>query len=132
FLFVTGLVLLSSLALWFRTPVGMNSAALLRALGAAAYVITVFGLLAGSHLIHMELSEGRWWRFIAIAAASFPLFLFDEVAIRVEGRFWRSAAIGIATRALLIAFLATGVLLLNRESAFLVLLLGLILLFWIA
>jgi pimeloyl-ACP methyl ester carboxylesterase len=135
FLFVAGLVLLISLTFRHQSIIKQGSIAwanFLKAIGAAAYVIIVLGLLTGSHLIHMTLSDGRWWRFIVITAASFPLFLFDEVAIRDTVHFGRNATIAIATRALLIAWMATGVLLLNRESAFLVLLLGLILLFWAA
>ena len=136
FLFVAGLVLLARLTLRKESIASRSksagiSGAFAKAVGAAAYVIVVLGLLTGSHLIHMTLSDGRWWRFIVIAAASFPLFLFDEMAVRRVGNGWRNPAIGVATRTLLIAWIATGVLIFNRESAFLVLLLGLILLFWI-
>ena len=136
FLFVAGLVLLTSLALRkesiaSRSKAADISGAFAKAVGAAAYVIVVLGLLTGSHLIHMTLSDGRWWRFIVIAAASFPLFLFDEIAVRRAGNGWRNVAMGVATRALLVAWIATGILIFNRESAFLLLLLGLILLFWI-
>jgi pimeloyl-ACP methyl ester carboxylesterase len=134
FLFVAGWALLISLT--FRNNSlkqgSTRSADFLKAIGAAAYVIFVLGVLSGSHLIHMTLSDGRWWRFIVVAAASFPLFLFDEIAVRDTAHVWRNAVIGITTRGLLVAWIATGVLLLNRESAFLVLLLGMILLFWIA
>jgi hypothetical protein len=137
FLFVAGLALLAILALQ-RRPIGfrVESAAgpvvFGKAIGAAAYVIVVFGLLTGSHLIHMTLTDGRWWRFIVIAAASFPLFLFDEIAVRHAGSGWRNAVVAIGTRALLTAWVATGVLMFNRESAFLALLMGLISSFWVA
>jgi pimeloyl-ACP methyl ester carboxylesterase len=138
FLFLAGLVLLISQVL-LRQPIMWswpNPAPALvsfsKALGAAAYVIIVLGILVGSHLIHMTLSDGRWWRFPIIAAASFPLFLFDEIVVRHSGRGWQNAGTGIVTRTLLIAWMATGVLFFNRGSAFLVLLLGLILLFWVA
>ena len=138
FLFLAGLVLMISLALrkqsitWKWPKPAMNSRSVLKAIGAAAFVIVVPGMLAGSHLTHMTLSDGRWWRFPIIAAASFPLFLFDEIAVRHAGRGWQNAGTAIITRALLIAWTATGVLIFNRGSAFLVLLLGLILLFWVA
>ena len=61
-------------------------------------MIVVLGLFTGSHLIHMTLSDGRWWRFPVIAAASFPLFLFDEIAIRPFAKVWRTVALGILTR----------------------------------
>jgi pimeloyl-ACP methyl ester carboxylesterase len=100
-------------------------------LAAAGYVIVVLGLFTGSHLIHMTLSDGRWWRFPVIAAASFPLFLFDEIAIRPFAKVWRTAALGILTRLLLTAAIATGILTLNRESGFFVLLTGMMLMFWV-
>jgi pimeloyl-ACP methyl ester carboxylesterase len=132
FLFIAGLTLLSSLALRRQLirfwPKGIaDSLSLAKAIGAAAYVIIVLGVLTGSHLIHMTLSDGRWWRFPIMAVASFPLFLFDETVVRRPGNGWQDAVIGIATRALLIAWIATGVLIFNRESAFLVLLSALIL-----
>ena len=137
FLFVVGLVLLISLVLrneWAKAcpDSGPGLVSLSKAIGAAFYVIVVIGLFTGSHLIHMTLSDGRWWRFIVIAAASFPIFLFDEMAVRRSGHGWQQAGIGIVTRTLLIAWMVTGVLILNRESAFLVLVSALILLFWIA
>jgi pimeloyl-ACP methyl ester carboxylesterase len=137
FLFVAGLALLASLVLRqqpisLRTKFGSGPAVFRKAIGAAAYVIIVLGLLTGSHLIHMTLNDGRWWRFIVIVAASFPLFLFDEVALRQACSGWQNAVVGITTRVLLAAWMAIGVLLFNRESAFLALLIGLILLFWIA
>jgi pimeloyl-ACP methyl ester carboxylesterase len=137
FLFLTGLGLLIPLALRKRSiPSGSKAVSgsvhFLKATVLAAYVIVFLGLLTGSHLIHMTLADDRWWRFPAIAAASFPLFLFDETAVRESGKGWQAAGIGIATRVLLIAWIATGVLILNRESAFLVLLSALILPFWIA
>lgn len=136
-LFVAGLVLLVSLVLRRQsiklpTATGPSAFAFSKAIGIAAYAIIVLGVLSGSRLIHMTLSDGRWWRFIVIAAASFPLFLFDEIAVRHPGKAWRNAALGIGTRALLIAWILTGVLIFNRESAFLVLLLALLPLFWLA
>jgi pimeloyl-ACP methyl ester carboxylesterase len=136
FLFVAGLVLLTSLAMRkesiaTRTKVSGGFNVFAKAVGAAAYVIITFGLLVGSHLIHMTLSDGRWWRFMVIAAASFPLFLFDEIAVRQPGKGWQNAAVAIVSRGLLSAWMATGVLMFNRESAFLVLLLGLMILFWV-
>jgi pimeloyl-ACP methyl ester carboxylesterase len=132
FLFIAGLALLIIISCRRFPNAGIGLAGFCKAVGMAAYVIIVLGLLAGSHLTHMTLSDGRWWRFVVIAAASFPLFLFDELAIRDVARPWRNAILGITTRALLIAWMATGVLLFSRESAFLVLLLGLLLLFWVA
>jgi pimeloyl-ACP methyl ester carboxylesterase len=138
FLFLAGLVLLTSLALrkksmrWSGSKPPAGSVSFSKAIGVAAYVIIVLGILAGSHLIHMTLSDGRWWRFPIIAAASFPLFLFDEIAVRDAGHGWLNAGTGIVTRMLLIAWISTGVLILNQESSFLVLLSALILPYWLA
>ncbi len=136
FLFVAGLVLMAvavsrkdSLLSLLKGRPGHSIAI---AVAAAVYVILIIGLLTGSHLIHMTVSDGRWWRCPVIAAATFPLFLFDEIATRHVGNGWEHAALGILTRALLAASTATGVLILNRHDSFLVLILGLIVLFWIA
>lgn len=98
----------------------------------AAYVIVILGLVAGSHLFHLTLSAGRWWRFPVIAAAALPLFSADEAYIRRIAPRWKSAVLGILTRILLGAFLSTGVLLLNPEDAFLVLVIHVVISFWIA
>ncbi|HYR86315.1 MAG TPA: alpha/beta fold hydrolase [Terriglobia bacterium] len=127
FLFLTGL------ALWFqkRTPLRINSVTILKAAGAAIFVIIVLGVFAGSHMLHMALSNGRWWRFPVIALAGLPLFIVDESTIRRIYPRWKSIVVAIVTRALLWAFLMTGVLLLNRSDAFLVLIAPLLVLFWI-
>jgi pimeloyl-ACP methyl ester carboxylesterase len=130
FWFVAGLTLLVILSARTKKWILGNSVDILRGLAAAAYVIIVMGLLAGSHLIHMTLPDGRWWRFIVIAAAGFPLFLFDEAATPRVGSAWQNAGIAFVTRSLITASLATGVLLFNRESAFIVLVLPLLFLFW--
>lgn len=98
---------------------------------AAIYVIGAVGLFAGSHFMHFTLTDGRWWRFPVIAAASFPLFYFDEIALRT-GPGWRVAATGVLTKSLMGAAIVTGVLILNRQQAFLVLIAHLVVLFWIA
>jgi len=138
FLFVVGLLLMV-LARWRENPAlragwiearGQFRPTLI-ALAAATYVIGVMGFVIGSNLMHMPLSSDRWWRFPIIAAATLPLFFFDEIATRRVGNQWRRAAAGILTRALLVAFVVTGVLVLNRQAVFLVVLAGLNLMFWV-
>src|SRR5262249_21292202 len=90
------------------------------------------GFVPGSRLAHMHLSNGRWWRFPCITAASFPFFLADEWLLRRIHPRWKPAVLAVVTRMLMWAFLVTGVLLLNRADAFLVLIAHLILGFWIA
>jgi pimeloyl-ACP methyl ester carboxylesterase len=131
FFLVAGLALLVILASKEKQPVA-DVGAIAKSLAAAAYVIVFFGLIAGSHLIHMTLPNGRWWRFVLIAAASFPWFLFDESVTRNVGTRWQKAGIGIVTRLLIAACIATGVLLFNRESASVVLLMAVFPFFWTA
>jgi len=93
---------------------------------AAGYVIVVVGLLAGSRFINFSLSDGRWLRFPIIALAGFPLFLFDQTKLK------RSVMTGVLSRALIGASILTGALILNREAGFLVVIMHLVVLFWIA
>ncbi|HEY2380593.1 MAG TPA: alpha/beta fold hydrolase [Terriglobia bacterium] len=130
FFFVAGVVLVAILTAKKQLPSG-DPKAIVKAIMASAFVIVLLGLIAGSHFIHMSLSDGRWWRFLVISAASFPLYLFDETITREIGARWRNAGIAVVTRTLIAASIATGVLLLNRQSAFIVLLLGLFLVFWL-
>jgi pimeloyl-ACP methyl ester carboxylesterase len=139
FIFVGGMVL-TTLLMWHRNrkgfvvkdEMGFHVIPCLIGVAAAAYVIVVIGLLTASHLIHMSLSAGRFWRFPIIAAAAFPLFVFDEAVTRQVPGIWKRMSLGILTRCLLAASVATGVLTLNRESSFLALLAIMILLFWLA
>lgn len=131
FFLVAGVILIAILALKRKLP-RSDTTSIFKAIAAATFVIVFLGLIAGSHLIHMNLSDGRWWRFLVISAASFPLFLFDESVTRETGTPWQNAGIAFVTRTLIAAWIATGALLLNRESAFIVLLLGLLLVFWLS
>jgi pimeloyl-ACP methyl ester carboxylesterase len=112
-------------------PYNFNRNALLKAIAAAAYVIGVLGFIVGSHLIHISLTNDRWWRFLCIVPAGFPLFISDELIIRRLHPRWKATTIAFTTRFLLLAFLMVGVLILNRENAFLVLLAPVITTFWI-
>jgi len=99
---------------------------------AAAFVIIVIGFLIVSRALHMSLTDGRWWRFPLFAIAAFPFFMSDELSIRHIRPRWKSEAVALLTRILLLAFLLTGVLTINRGDAFLVLIAPLITIFWIA
>lgn len=126
-LFFTGLIL------WIqkRYAIRSNRIALLKAIAAAAFVVLAVGFLAASHVLHIALSNGRWWRFPIITAAGFPLLAFDEFTIRRIRPLWKSAGLAIITRVIIWACLLTGVLLLNRQDAFLVMVAHLMVLFWI-
>ncbi len=134
FVLAAGLVvlLLGMLGKRDRTESFRPSMAVLKAVAAAAYVIVVLGLIGGSHVFHLGISGGRWWRFPLIAAASFPLFMADELFVRPAASWWRRAAIGILTKTLLGAFVLSGVLLLSPDYAFLALVLHVVVSFWIA
>jgi hypothetical protein len=139
FLLLVGLGLLSPLLLmsdgrvagknWTRYRSRTNIG---KAIAASAYVILVPGLIAASRLLHMTLRDGRWWRFPIIVLAGLPFFLADELMTRRIAARWKSIGVAIVTRGLLLAFCLTGVLVLNRENAFLVLLVPLIAVFWLA
>jgi pimeloyl-ACP methyl ester carboxylesterase len=129
FLFVAGLILVAIDG--GTSGLSLRPVALLKAGGAAAFVIVAPGLLIASRVLHMMLSDGRWWRFPFIVLMGFPLFLSDEVKIRRNDAGWKSTAVALLTRGLILAFLLTGVLLLNRENAILVMIAPLIVIFWI-
>jgi pimeloyl-ACP methyl ester carboxylesterase len=131
--YLVSFLLLTGLALWVqqRNSLRLRPAAILKAAAAAAFVIVVLGLIAGSHILHITLANRRWWRLPWIALAGLPLLLFDELTIRTIYPRWKSIGVALITRALLWAFLLTGVLLLNRNDAFLVLIAHLMVLFWI-
>ncbi|HLH30543.1 MAG TPA: alpha/beta fold hydrolase, partial [Terriglobia bacterium] len=80
FLFIAGIVLMAVLAAKKQVP-AVTLTAVIKGVVIAALVI-LLAVLAGGYLTHMTLSGGRWWRFIVIAIASFPLFLFDETVTR--------------------------------------------------
>ena len=98
---------------------------------AAVFFIAIPGLAVSSRVLHLTLSGDRWWRFPCVAVASLPLFLSDELLIRRIGPRWKSEGVAVLTRILLVLFMITGTLTLNRESAFLLLILPLVAFFWI-
>ena len=138
FLLLSGLVLILSLRFWERDEGATlfqgfwSKKGAIRAVGAATFVVVIFGLVIGSRLMHMTLTDGRWWRFIVIVLAGLPLFVYDELITRRLVPDWHAWAVALVTRGLFLAFLLTGVLTFNREKAFLVLIVPLIVGFWIA
>jgi hypothetical protein len=148
FLFITGLALILLLEKqgWLRplkrkgrrlpepalySPPRSIRSGITAAFLAAAFVILIIGYFSGSRFFHFTLSDGRWWRFPLIAASAFPLFAIDELILRPIYPRWKAAALGLLTRALLGASISTGTLVFNREDAFLVLIIHLVVLFWI-
>jgi pimeloyl-ACP methyl ester carboxylesterase len=131
FLFITGMCLTAAALHRGRGEIIRRPCHLPTAILAAAYVVAVPGFLVLSRILHIGLSNGRWWRFPIIALACLPLFLCDEITIRRIRRRWKSEVTALLTRGMLLAFILTGVLTLNRESSFLVLIVPLIVIFWI-
>jgi hypothetical protein len=127
YLFLVGLILSLTVP---RLPVVRRT--VLVGMGSALYLILVPGLLVVSELTQMVLADGRWWRFPAIAALSFPLFWADEIWIRSMQPRWKAEVMGIVTRMLLVAAVVTAVLTIHREASFLVLLTAVLLIFWTA
>jgi pimeloyl-ACP methyl ester carboxylesterase len=132
FLSVSGLLLLALAGGRTTGPRTLRAGPYIIAILAAVFVIAVPGLIVAGRILDMSLSDGRWWRFPSIAAATLPLFLADEITIRRIHPRWKSDAIALLTRGLFLASLLTGVLTLHRESEFLVLIVPLITIFWIA
>src|SRR5262245_14922930 len=130
FVLVTGLALLAAVRNTIKLP--RHQGGTVTAIISAAFVIAVPGLVVFSRVMHMSLSDGRWWRFPCIVLAGLPLFISDEWTIRRIHPRWKSDAVALLTRGLFLAFLLTGVLTFDRESAFLVLIVPLIVTFWIA
>ncbi len=131
FILVAGL-LLSAAAMYERGgTIRLDPTALFWALAAAIYVIVIVGFVGLSRVMHVSLSDGRLWRFPVILAAGIPLFASDELLIRQIEPQWKSVGVALLTRTLLLASLLTGALILNRESAFLILMAPPITLFWI-
>jgi len=130
FVLVTGLALLAAVSKTIKTQ--RYKRGMVTAIMAAAFVIAVPGFVIFSRVMHISLSDGRWWRFPCIALAGLPLFISDEWTIRRIHPRWKSDAVALLTRGLFLAFLLTGVLTFDRESAFIVLIVPLIVIFWIA
>jgi pimeloyl-ACP methyl ester carboxylesterase len=103
----------------------------LQGVACAAFLLAVPGGMVVSRFLHLSLTDGRWWRFPCILLSSLPLFMADEITIRRLQPRWKSETIGLLTRVLFLAFLLTGTLTLNRDDAFLVLIVPLIVIFWI-
>jgi pimeloyl-ACP methyl ester carboxylesterase len=131
FLLVTGLCVWAWAAAGNTATPAWRKAATVTAVISAAFVIAIPGMIVGSRLLHMSLSDGRWWRFPFIVIAGLPLFLADELTIRRIHPRWKSEGVALLTRLLFLAFLLTGALTLNRDRAFLVLIAAPIVVFWI-
>ena len=130
--YLMSFVLLAGLAGWRGRAVRTRLRATMIGVAGAAFAILVLTLGVGSYLIHALPSGEQWGRFPILAAASLPLFIADELDLRQIAPAWKRAAVVILTRMILWATLVTGVLFLNTESMFLVMITHLVVLFWFA
>jgi pimeloyl-ACP methyl ester carboxylesterase len=126
FCFLAGLLLFVR----YRPPVRSSVRHVLIALGAAVFLVAVT-ISPASELAHLTISGARWWRFLAIALLSFPLFLVDETVLRPVRSKKTAAGVAVVTRLVLAATVVSGALILNRSAAFLLLLIHMVTVFWI-
>lgn len=105
---------------------------LLIAVVAAAYVIVIPGLLVASEFVQLTLPAGRWWRFPAIFFLGLPLAVADEFLIRPLRSRWKRPLLFLLTRLLFNATIVAATLIWSRDSAFLFLIVYILVLFWFA
>jgi hypothetical protein len=105
---------------------------LLIAILAAAYTILVPGLLVASEFVQMTLPAGRWWRFPALFFLGLPLMVADEFLIRPLRSRWKRTLLFFLTRLLFNATMVAATLIWSRDSAFLLLIVYVLLFFWLA
>ena len=130
--YLMSLLLIAGLLLWSRRGFALTLRGVTVSLVAATYVIGVILVGIGSHLIHLVPSGVQWLWFPILTAAGFPLFLYDERTLRPLPSWRQRWTTVVVTRVILWAAVVTGVLLLNVADSFLVLIMHLIVLFWIA
>jgi pimeloyl-ACP methyl ester carboxylesterase len=128
--YLVGVLLVSGLLLWRGRSFRLGGPGALAALGAAAWVLGAIALISPG-VMHLVPSGEQWLRFPVLAAAGFPLFLYEERVIRPIRPAWRMWGTFILGRILTWAAVTTGVLLWANEAMFLVLITHLVLLAWI-
>lgn len=116
FAFLTGIALLPASLRRARLEFSgtrVSGLAILYVLCAAAFIV--------SERVHLTLSDGRWWRFLAMIAVLAPLSYADEVLLRPIRPWWKAAGAAALTRIFIWGFVITAVLTTNRDDAFLAL-----------
>jgi pimeloyl-ACP methyl ester carboxylesterase len=125
FLFLTGAILCLG-----GVRARISPRPLLIGVAAAIYLIAVPGFLVLAEFMQMTLTAGRLWRFPAIFILGLPLTLADEIYIRPMREGWKAAFRFLLTRALFAAIVISATLIWSRDSAFLLLIMHIIVLFW--
>jgi pimeloyl-ACP methyl ester carboxylesterase len=127
FLFLTG-GMLCLRGIRARLSVGP----ILIGVASATYVIAVPGLLVVSEFMQVSLTAARLWRFAAIFVLGLPLTVADEFLIRPMRSALKAGLRFFLTRALFAAIVISATLIWSRDSAFLLLIMHIIVVFWIS
>jgi pimeloyl-ACP methyl ester carboxylesterase len=128
--YLIGFVFVVGLFLWRGRRFSVTAGGLAIGLIGAAYVIGVLVVGVAGHLVHLVPSGIQWFWFSALIVAGLPLFLHDEQTLRRVPLAWKRWGMFLLTRAILWAAVLTGVLLLNTEDSFLVLVMHFVVVFW--
>ena len=129
--YLAGFILVTGLLLWRGSGFSMTGRGVTIGALAAVYAVTVLLGGVGGNLIHLVPSGIQWLWFPVLTLASLPLFLHDELTLRPIPVAWKRWGTFVLTRIILWASVITGVLLLNPDKEFLVLIMHLIVVFWI-
>lgn len=129
--YLIGLILMVGLLLWRGRSFSVTGGGLAIALIGAFYVIAILVVGVASHLVHLVPSGIQWLWFPVLTVAGLPLFLHDEQTLRPVPLAWKRWGMFLLTRVMLWAAVVTGVLLLNTEKSFLVLIMHLVVMFWV-
>ncbi len=129
--YLAGFILVTGLLLWRGSGFSMTGRGVTVGALAAVYAVTVLLGGVGGNLIHLVPSGIQWLWFPVLTLASLPLFLHDELALRPIPVAWKRWGMFLLTRIILWAAVVIGVLLLNTDKEFLVLIMHLIVVFWI-
>ena len=129
--YLFGFILVTGLLLWRGSGFPITGKGVTVGVLAAVYAITVLLAGVGENLIHLVPSGIQWLWFPVLTLAGLPLFVYDELALRSIPVVWKRWGMFLLTRIILWASVVTGVLLLNPDKEFLVLIMHLIVVFWI-
>ena len=129
--YLIGFILVVGLLLWRGRGFSATGGGLAIALIGAVYVIAILVVGVAGNLVHLVPSGIQWLWFPTLTVAGLPLFLHDEQTLRPVVLAWKRWGMFLLTRFILWAAVVTGVLLLNTENTFLVLIMHLVVVFWV-
>ncbi len=129
--YLIGFMLVVGLLLWQGRGFSITGSSIAVSFIGAAYVIGILLVGVGGHLVHMIPSGSQWLWFPALVVAGLPLFIHDELTLRPIPTAWKRWGTFLLTRMILWAAIVTGVLVLNTEASFLVLIMHFVVVFWL-